>query len=240
MILGVIPARGGSKGLPGKHIKLLEGKPVIGYTIEAALAAKKLDKVVVSTEDSFIARVAEDFRAQVIKRPADLATDSANIDGALRHAVETVEKSGSKVDIVVWLQANLPIRKDGDIDAVIKKIIDSRADSVISVSAVGWPLEKAYSINKGMIRPYWGKWAKLPRRQDYRDAYISNGAIYAIKRGCLMRKPGKNDGYDYFFGKKRLAYLMEGFFYGIEIDDAQDFMLCEMFLKQPDKACKTL
>ena len=234
MILGVIPARGGSKGLPKKNTKLLAGKPVIGYTIEAALAAKMLDLVVVSTEDKGIVEVSRKFGAKVINRPVELATDTINIDGALKHAVASIEKEGKNVSVVVWMQANVPIRKAGVIDAVIRKLIDSNADSAMTMSAVGWPLEKASKFVNGYVENYWGKSPMLPRRQDYECAYIANGSVYAIKRDVLMHDQGPDDPYDYFFGKKIIPYILPDFEQGIEIDYPDEFLLCEMFLNKKE------
>lgn len=232
MILGVIPARGGSKGLAGKHTKLLCGKPVIGYTIEAAKRATMLDRIVVSTEDAGIAEASRRFGVEVINRPQELSTDEANIDGALKHAVTAIEKIGVQTKIIVWLQANVPIREKGIIDAVVEKLINSDADSVMTVSEVGWPLEKASKIVGGYIENYWGVSPKGPRRQDYQNAYISNGAVYAMHRDVLMRDQGPDEPYDYFLGKKILPYILSQFEQGIEIDYPDEFLLCEMFLQR--------
>ena len=103
MILCVIPARGGSKGLPRKNIMPLLEKPLIGYTIEAAKTERILDRIVVSTEDPEIAKISKTFGVQVIDRPKDMSKDESNIDEALKHAVNMIEKEGKSVDIVVWL-----------------------------------------------------------------------------------------------------------------------------------------
>ncbi len=233
MILGVIPARGGSKGLPGKHTKLLAGKAMIGYTIEAARNAKMLDRVLVSTDDTEITDAARSFGVEVINRPIEFATDEANIDGALKHAVTTAEKDGKQVEIIVWMQANVPIRGEGIIDEVVNKLINSDADSVITVSCVGWPLEKASKIVGGIIEPYWpGLPLKGARRQDYNDAYINNGAVCAMRRAALMRYQSPEDSCDYFFGEKRLPCILEKYEEGIEIDTPDEFVLCEMFLQR--------
>jgi N-acylneuraminate cytidylyltransferase len=232
MILGVIPARGGSKGLPKKNIKLLLGKPVVGYTIEIAQKSKKLDRLVVSTEDPEIVAVSRRFGVEVVKRPSGLAKDSSNIDGALKHTVETVEKEGKNVEIVVWLQANVPIRGEDVVDKVIDKLINTGADSVKTMSPVRWPLEKACKIIDNCIVPYWGTWAKNPRRQDCPEAYIPDGAVYAIKRNVLMQVSKPGDSFDYFFGKSRVAYVQTKFEHGIEIDDEEEFVLAEMFLER--------
>ena len=232
MILGIIPARGGSKGLLKKNIYPLLGKPLIGYTIEAAQSAKKLDHLVVTTEDSEIAKVSCRFGVKVIDRPIELATDECNIDGALKHAVQTIEQEGEDVEIVVWMQANFPLREKGEIDVVIEKLITTGADSVCTMSPVGWPLEKAFKISDGVLVPYFGTGGKYPRRQDYPDAYIPNGAVYAMRRDLLMLQPAPEDPFDYFFGQHRLAHVQPKLEFGIEIDDANELALVEMFLER--------
>lgn len=235
MILGVIPARGGSKSVPKKNSRLLLGKPVIGYTIEAAKDSKFIDRLVVSTEDSDIADVSKSFGVEVIKRPAEFATDTSNIDGALKHAVNFIEKQGQAVDLVVWMQANVPVREPGMIDKVIGELLDSDADSIMRMSSVGWPVEKASKIVNGYIQPYWSKAAKHPRRQDYKQAYVSNGAVYVMQRNSLMRRRKADEPFDYFFGKKRLAYILTKRRDAIEIDEEHDFLLNEMFLERMKK-----
>jgi|TARA_B100000315_G_C14589961_1_gene595224 CMP-N-acetylneuraminic acid synthetase len=232
MILGIIPARGGSKGLPGKNIKLLAGRPMIGYTIEAAIESGCFDRLVVSTDCNEIAAVCREYGVEVIIRPKEYATDIAPIDLALKHAVEAVEKNGDVVQTVVWLQPNVPIRKAIHIGDVISRLESSEADSVMTVSAVGWPIEKACRIENGELKPYFGKTPKYACRQDYTSAYFCNGSIYAMKRDVLMRDLNPEDGYDYFFGEKRVPYLFERYEYGIEIDDYEAFALCEMFMSR--------
>ena len=232
MILGIIPARGGSKGLLKKNISPLLGKPLIGYTIEAAQSAKKLDHLVVSTEDSEISEVCSRFGIKVIDRPPELATDECNIDGALKHAVKTIEQAGCTVEIVVWMQANFPLREEGEIDAVIEKLIKTGADSVCTMSPVGWPLEKAFKFSKGVLVPYFGTGGKYPRRQDYPEAYIQNGGVYAMRRDLLMEQPTAGKPFDYFFGKNRLAHVQTKLEFGIEIDNEQELILAEMFLER--------
>jgi len=232
MILGIIPARGGSKGLLKKNIYPLLGKPLIGYTIEAAQSSKKLDRLVVTTEDSEIAEISCLFGVKVIDRPIELATDECNIDGALKHAVQTIEQEGEDVEIVVWMQANYPLREEGEIDAVIDKIISTGADSVCTVSPVGWPLEKAFKLKDGRLEPYFENRGEFARRQDYQNAYVTNGSVYAMQRNLLMRERGPNDPFDYYFGKYRLAHVQPKLEFGFEIDDEQDLALVKMFLER--------
>jgi CMP-N,N'-diacetyllegionaminic acid synthase len=133
-IVGIIPARGGSKGVKNKNILDLCGKPVIGYAIEAALNASSLDKVVVSTDSEKIASVVRKlYDVEVIMRPVELAKDDSPIEEALLHAVEYLrENQNYNSDIVAWMQANVPIRQDGIIDVVVNKLINSDADSCVT------------------------------------------------------------------------------------------------------------
>ena len=231
MILCVIPARGGSKGLPGKNIRSMLGKPLIGYTIEAAQNEKILDQIVVSTDDQDIANVSRTFGVRVINRPSEMAEDGSNIDGALQHAVKTIEKGGEVVDIVVWLKANVPIRKKGDIEKVVKNLIKSEADSVITIKKADLPIEVACKLDGENLVPYSGISPAFPGRQDYPEAYFHSGAIYAIKRSALMREKIQGDFADYFFGDKKLGYLVSEYSYNIEIDDEKDAIICELFLQ---------
>ena len=124
-ILGITPARGGSKGIPGKNIKAIAGKPLIAWTIESAKESKMLDKYVVSTEAEEIARVVREYRADVIKRPMELATDEASTLCVLQHLVENIP-----CDIIVLLQATSPLRRPGLIDECVKEFIDNDYDSL--------------------------------------------------------------------------------------------------------------
>lgn len=220
-ILCVIPARGGSKGLKNKNVKLLLGKPLIGYTIEAAIASKLLDKIVVSTDDGLIAGAARKYDIQTIKRPKEYATDSAPIELALRHAVRYLEKSeGYRADIIVWLQANVPIRKEGDIDKVIRRLIDTKADSAVTLTEVEHRPEIMKRMNgdrvEHLARP------KQIRRQEFRDKlYLLNGAVIAMTRGALMVSEGKRGAHIYL--GKDIRGVIEERLYSVEVDNQFDF-----------------
>jgi len=192
-VVAIIPARGGSKGMKDKNIAPLMGKPLISYTILAAMDATLVDKVVVSTDEKKIADVAKKFSIQVIDRPKEYATDEAPIEWALRHAVDCLEENENSIyDIVVWLQANVPVRKKGMIDDVIRKLIDTKADSVITVTEVTQRPEYMMEIDGDKI-------INLPkikeyRRQDFKNSlYIPDGAVLAMKRDVLMDSAGVNN-----------------------------------------------
>jgi CMP-N,N'-diacetyllegionaminic acid synthase len=228
-VLILIPARGGSKGVPDKNVIPLMGKPLIGYTIEAARRASLADRICVSTEDEKIARVARDYGVQVIPRPPDLAVDAAPIEWALRHAVRYLaEKEGYSSDIVVWLQANVPLRKDGQIDAVVRKLVDSGADSVITVTPVTEQPEWMKRLVEGDRIVHMSR-TKGFRRQDYpEDLYIADGAVIAIRTDVLMATEGLT-GMHVFLGEDIRAVVEEARF-AIEIDEPFDVEVAEGLL----------
>jgi len=231
MIFCIIPARGGSKGLPKKNIKPLLGKPLIGYTIEAAKNENIFDRIVVSTEDQEIKDVAITFGIEVVERPIKMALDDSNIDCALQHAVKKIEKDGCKCEIVVWLKANVPIRKKGHIKAVINKLIDSDADSVITIKKSELPIEMACKLQGDRLIPAAPSAMKFPCRQQYQQSYFHSGAIYAIRRSVLMNLEKKHLKVDYIFGDNVHSYLINDYKYNIEVDEINDLLLCEYYLK---------
>ena len=221
-ILIVIPARGGSKGLKNKNIKLLLGKPLIAYTIDAARESEFADKIVVSTEDEKIAEVSKNYGVQFIDRPVEYSTDTAPIEWALRHAVSYLEQNENYfADIIVWIQANVPIRKKGQIDNVIQKLIDTKADSVITVTEVTKRPEYMKKIVNGdkiihLARP------KETRRQEYKDKlYVADGAVLAMRREVLMKTEGLTGAHVYLGDDIRGT--IEEPKYAIEIDEPFDF-----------------
>lgn len=229
-ILCIIPARGGSKSLKNKNILPLLGKPVIAYTIEAALKSKLINKVVVSTDDKKIANVARRYDIQVIMRPKQYATDSAPIQHALRHAVRYLKKTDNYTpEIVVWLQANVPIRKEGKIDKVIMKLMRSGADSAATIYQVNQYPQWMKKINKqGFLKPLFPR-EKLYRRQDLEPMFLLDGAVIAIREKVLMNE--KNGKAIQSFMGKRVAGVLESNEYTLEIDHKDDFGLAEYYLK---------
>ena len=192
-ILAVIPARGGSKGVPRKNIRPICGKPLIAYTIETALAARhQFHRVIVSTEDEEIASIARRFGADVpFLRPAELATDQAATLPVLQHAVNFVEEQDQvTLDWVLLLQPTAPFRTVEDIDAALELGRQGGCDSVISVEevfAVHPILMKR--IEDGRLLPFCIDEKEGTRRQDYQPpAYMRNGAIYLSRRDILMER----------------------------------------------------
>lgn len=191
-ILGVITARGGSKGLPGKNIKILGDKPLIAYSIEVGKKSKLITYLIVSTDYEDIAQICRDFGADVpFLRPAELATDKAGHLEVMRHATDFMEKKlGIVFDYVVILQPTSPFRSVEDLDGTIQKLIDTGADSAVSLVEIRTnehPI-KVKKLEEDKVLPYCIEEIEGTRRQDLPKAYKRSGAIYAMKRDLIMKK----------------------------------------------------
>lgn len=205
MILGLIPARGGSKGVPGKNIKMIHGKPLIVWSIEKALRCNKLDKVVVSTDSDEIAEISRNAGAIVLKRPDDLATDTASTQDVMVHALNNFP-----ADILVLLQPTSPYRSDGLIDECIDEFIEGKYDSL----ATGFMCDyKEYGKNT------------LPRQQ-IQGFFYDDGNVYVIKAENILN----GDRYGKKIGRKFISRYENA-----EIDDEYDFWLLEQILKKWEK-----
>lgn len=226
-ILAVIPARGGSKEIPKKNIRKLAGRPLISYTIDAALSASTLDKVIVSTDDRRIAKLAKASGVNVpFMRPRYLAQDTAAMEPVAQHAVEMIEKlDGCKVDIIVLLQPTSPLRIAADIDSAVRKILASKADSVVGVCKLEYLCQPCLvkSLKGDKIYPYLRSKMAYYSRQEMPNLYRLNGALYVVRRETLMEKGT-------FFGKDTRALIMD---YGrsIDIDTKLDFKLAEFIIE---------
>ena len=231
-ILCIIPARGGSKRLKDKNIIPLIGKPIIAYTIEAALQSHLANKIIISTDDEKIARVAMKYDIQVVKRPKEYSTDMAPIEQALRHAVQFLkDEKGYLADIVVWLQANIPIRKKGQIDQVLQEMIRKGADSAVTVYPVSqYPQWMKRMDRKGFLLPFL-KNVKTYRAQDVEPMYLLDGAIVAVKRNVLMRSENRS-GVHMFLGKRMVGIVQEDRKHSIEVDDGEDLTLARYYFKR--------
>lgn len=238
-ILCVIPARGKSKRIPNKNIRYLLGKPLIAYTIERALESRLCTRVVVSTDDPEIATVSKEFGTDVIMRPDDLALDTSPIDDALRHSVRSFEKEeGFRCNIAVLLQANVPVRKKGEIDEVIKKLLEiEEATAVVTVYTIGQRPEwmKLIDTTTGRIKPFMEP-TGLYRKQDLPELYLLDGAIIAVRTHALMETEGIKKIHGYL-GDKIYPFIHDTR-YTIEIDEERDFELAEYYLLREQEVQK--
>lgn len=183
-VLGVICARGGSKGLPRKNVLDLGGKPLIAWSVEAARGSALLDRTIVSTDDAEIAEAARAAGGDVpFLRPAELASDTAPIADALVHALEEVS---GVYDIVVLLQATSPLRTAADIDATIKALADADADSAVTVSQQVKSPDMFVTIDGDGMLAAQAEGGLFKRRQEQVAYYLPNGQVYAVRRDYLI------------------------------------------------------
>lgn len=191
-VLGLIPARGGSKGVPGKNIKLLLGKPLIAYTVEQVKASSQIDRLILSTDDNAIADVAKSIGLEVpFMRPDELANDTAGSLAVVQHALDFVESQGEKYDAVCLLQVTSPYRPEGCIDDAIKLFKETKPDALVSVRKVPdefnphWTFEIA---DDNRLKIATGEDKIIPRRQELPPAYHRDGAIYITSVETIRTK----------------------------------------------------
>lgn len=216
--LGIIPARSGSKRIPGKNVVEFLGKPLIAHTIETALSSR-LERVVVSTDDDKIALIAKAFGAEVpVLRPARFAEDCSPVTEALLHMVEHFESAGEIVENVVLLQPTSPFRTAVHIDECIELFESSAADTLSTVYYARehpyytWTVEESYMV------PFFTMEEQVLPRQKLPVALVENGAIYIVKRSVL--KSGS------IYGENIVPYVMS-FEDSVDIDTPDDILLAE-------------
>lgn len=231
-ILGVIPARGGSKGIPRKNIAPVNGKPLIEYTINAAKKSRLLTDTIVSTEDPEIAKICEDLGCRVpFLRPVDLATDSARSLPVIQHAVKECERiTRSTYDIIIMLQPTTPLRTGQDIDNGIELLLETRADSVVSVVDVGGhhPFRMKRIVSNNQLINYIDQgFEDMRPRQELPRVFIRSGALYITRRDILINQNS-------FIGNDCRAYIMPEE-RAINIDTPLDQIIAEYFLQKGDR-----
>ena len=216
-ILGVIPARGGSKGIPNKNIKYLNGKPLIAYTIEAALASQ-LDRVIISTDCHVIAEVAKKYGAEVSMRPAELALDDTPTLPVLQSLINELDEA---YDAIMTLQPTSPLRKFRHINEAIALFQkNTKADSLVSVVDVphNYSPEKLMFLKEGYLHGS----SVVKRRQEVEVSYARNGAAIYITRTNRLR--------EYIFGGNILPYFMSKID-SFDIDDTVDWQIVEKLIR---------
>ena len=218
-VLGLIPARGGSKGVPGKNKKPLAGKPLLVYTIEAALSSDKITDVVFSSEDEDLITLAKEAGAEVpFIRPEALSTDGASSIDVVIHALTQLKKSGKEYDAVCLLQVTNPFRTTAFIDQAITNFKNSNCDALVSVLPVPheynphWVYEKN---EKGDLVLATGEKEIIKRRQDLPAAYHRDGAIYITTSEILLQQKS-------FYGNS-LSYIISDPERHINIDTPEDW-----------------
>lgn len=219
-------ARGGSKGLPGKNIKFLAGKPLLQYSIDIARQCPSINGIYVSTDDETIAKVALENGATVIRRPSELAGDTSSEWSAWRHAIEWVEKEQGHFDGFISLPATSPLRAVKDVERAIAKRIETAADICISVT----PANRSPYFNmvqfedSGYVRLVNEPAGQVVRRQDAPDVYDITTVVYATTPHFVLN----NDGL--FSGKVTSVIVPKD--RAVDIDDIFDFYMAEILLRE--------
>lgn len=228
-ILGLIPARGGSKGLPGKNIKSLLGKPLIAWTIEQAQKSTCFDRIFVTTDSEEIAEVSRRYGVEVpFLRPTALAADESPTADAVIHVLEEWKERGERFDYIALLEPTSPLRRDRDIDRSIRLLLENPAvDSLISVGEVHMehPLIVKKISENGFVTPYLQDGAPIHQRQQADKAYFPYGVLYICRTEVYKRERT-------FYTKKTIPFYIERW-QNYEVDDALDFLIVETIMKLP-------
>jgi len=191
-VIGLVPARGGSKGIPRKNLRLLAGRPLLEFTAEAALRARRLERVILSTEDPEIAEAGRRCGLEVpFLRPADLAGDETPTLPVVQHALRCLEARGDTFDAVCLLQPTSPLRSAFDIDACVALLEQSGADAVVTVTVV--PPEHNphwvfFRSETGSLYLATGEATLIPRRQDLPPAFCREGSVYVTRCEIVLER----------------------------------------------------
>jgi N-acylneuraminate cytidylyltransferase len=226
-VLAVIPARGGSQGIPLKNIKPLGGKPLIAWTIEAALAAQRVDRVVVSTDDDEIAAVSRRFGAEVVERPAEISGALASSEAALLHVLDSLrEAEGYEPQAIAFLQCTAPLTLPEDIDATVRLVVEEGFDSVVTMTPFHYFIwhEKAEGQMEGVNHLA----SRRLMRQEREPEYLEVGAVYAMRTEGLRKHRFR------FFG--RIGKHIVPASRTIELDEVEDWALAEILVQTTGKA----
>jgi CMP-N-acetylneuraminic acid synthetase len=225
-VLAIIPARGGSKGIPGKNTRLFAGKPLIAHSIETALNCPLINRTVVSTDDAHIAEVAKAHGAQVINRPDELAGDTALVIGAIRHAVLEVEGEGETVDIVILLEPTSPFRRAEDVEKCIQVLLEDRADSVATFTESHVSPNRLWRVSGDVVEPYIAGAVPWLPRQKQPVAHELTGQVYGVSRKVLFEN---EDSISLLLGRK-YPVITPGET-ALDIDTELDFMMAEKIME---------
>lgn len=221
-IVAIIPARGGSKGVPRKNIRLLAGKPLIAYTINAALESPLVNRCIVSTEDKEIKRISLEAGAEVIDRPYEFATDSASSEDVVQHVLEELKMTGKLPNFFVLLQPTSPMRTERHITECINMSLNRNSSCTISVTETEHHPYKSFYSEEGKIVPIFDKEFLSKPRQQLKRVLRQNGAIYFLD--CYKFLHNKS-----FYIEPVLPYIMNQV-ESIDIDSELDFMFCEFLM----------
>ena len=224
--IAIIPARGGSKGIPKKNITDFCGHPRLAWTIACCLRCRSLEGIYVSTDDAGIAAVARRYGAEVVRRPAELSTDAADSESAVIHALDEVEsKGGNRVEAVLFLQATSPLREASELEGALAKFKEEKLDSLFCAAEL-----ESMSIwreEQGVLRSWNYDFNHRKRRQDARDAarqYVETGSFYITRPQLLRDKHNRLGG--------TIGIWQVPIWKHFEIDVPEDLQICELFMRR--------
>lgn len=225
-VFGVIPARGGSKGLPGKNLRVLGALSLLGHAVASAKESRAVSRFVVSTDSPAIADEARRHGAEIpFLRPAQLATDEVAIEPTLQHAVRWLEaEAGVRPDLIVTLQPTSPFRTGADIDRTVAKVLETGADSAQTVAEADYSPYFMYALDGDRTVSLFPDGHKFVRRQDAPSVYQPSGAVYVTRYHVLMEQ-GR------VLGDDNRAVVMP-FEPSVNIDTEWDFLLAELILRE--------
>ncbi len=220
--LAVIPARGGSKGIPRKNIKLLCGKPLVAWTIEAAQAARRVDRVVISTDDDEIASVSRRYGAEVVMRPPEISGDLASSESALLHVLQALEQAdGYHPPTLAFLQCTAPLTLPQDIDGTLRLVMDEGYDSAVTMTPFHFYIWRETAA--GGMEGVNHEASRRLMRQQRQPEYLEVGAVYA------MRTAGLQEHQFRFFGQVGRYLLPTS--RALELDEPEDWRLAETLMR---------
>lgn len=225
-VLGLILARGGSKGLPGKNLRPLRGKPLLGWTVDAAKQSSLLDALILSTDAEDIAAAGRAMGAETpFMRPAHLASDTATSIDAIAHAVQSLVEAGRRFDYLVLMEPTSPLRETADIDAAITKLDTTGAEAVVSVARAEsvHPAFMYFKTDNDYLQPVIPATDRAPRRQDVAPVFFLEGTVYAAQIESLLRR--KSFYHDATLGLEVPKWKSP------EIDDEVDLLYVEAIMK---------
>ncbi len=235
--VGIIPARKNSKRLPGKNMLPLAGKPLIAYTVEAALESKELELICASSDDDDLLQyVNKQYGVMMIRRPPKFARDDSPIQDAVNHTIGVLELAMIQFEIVVILQANVVLRVPGQIDECVRALReDETLDSCVSVSRSDFPYW-TYQISEGRLfypwetrKPFIKRIEQVFRKQEVPNFYRLDGSVQAIRKQVLKRMKGRT-GLHPYLGDRVGAVISSGW-HNLEIDEPEDVKAVEALLK---------
>ncbi len=218
-----IPARGGSKGVPGKNIREIAGKPLIVHSIDYALSSDAVRKVWVSTDSDDIAAIARSAGAEILQRPAELSGDTATTESAVKHALDVLDDRKEAPDILVLLQATSPYRPAGSLDLILKHFQTGGYDSLLTLS----PTHRFFWSLKGDRAEAQYDYLHRPRRQDMSSEdirYVENGSLYCFSTDHFRQLGNRLGG--------RIGYYIFDEEFAYEIDSVSDFLFLESLMKK--------